>query len=518
MTDKSFDVDFTKISSLSALKATPINNIWGPDEDRWFSGSNGLLLMGHASNGYTATGIEQPSNANSDGEGYGTFSFTGAAAQAGQGTGICFVMWRADNVWLDASKPGMLTELDILESWDNTTNIQATDHYYNTSSNQNGQIFHTVSNMNITAFHTYNMVWAPGSLTYSIDGKQIYQITGAAVPKDTAHGGNNYVLGAEVVTETGPVGLYVRDMSYTVPGGVVPVGGSVSNPGTGVTPPVVVVPPVVVPPVVVPPVVTPPVVVPPVVTPPVTPPVVVPPTGTHSLTVTSLTENSGKLLLTGDKEIGSNATMREFMDGKYLGTLTDGLKDGKFSMTIADVATGSHTLALTLDGSSVGASYAFAKAASGAITVGTTVNPPVVVPPVVTAPLPPVITPPIVVPPVMVPPITTPTPTMSFVISAIAENSGHLVISGTKYTGASNTVREFIDNSYKGVVQDHRADGTFALNVADVSTGAHSLTLTLDGSNLSATYGFTKSASGTVTALTAAATKTNVVTPVLTHT
>ena len=266
-----------------------------------------------------------------------------------------------------------------------------------------------------------------------------------------------------------------------------------------VTPPVVT-PPVVVPPVVVPPVVVPPVIVPPVVTP-------------GTLVVTTLSENAGKLLLAGDKETGSNATMREFMDGKYLGTLTDGLKDGKFSMTIADVSTGAHTLALTLDGSSVGASYGFAKAASGAITVGTTVTPPVVVPPVVTAPLPPII-----VPPIVVPPIVTPTPTMSFVISAIAESSGHLVVSGAKYTGASNTVREFIDNSYKGVVQDHRADGTYALNVADVSTGAHSLTFTLDGSNLSATYGFTKSASGTVTALTAAATKTNVVTPVLTHT
>ena len=240
------------------------------------------------------------------------------------------------------------------------------------------------------------------------------------------------------------------------------------------------------------------------------------PVGAHTLTVTSLTETAGKLTLVGDKEIGSAATMREFMDGKYLGTLTDGLKDGVFTMQIADVTTGAHTLALTLDGSTTGASYAFTKTASGAITVGNTVTPPVVVPPVV---VPPVIVaplPPVVVPPIVVTPIPTPTPTMAFIISSVAADHGQLLVSGTKLTGASNTIREFMDNKYLGVVQDHRADGAFALDIAGVSAGAHSLTLTLDGSSSSATFGFTQSAGGTIAAVTAAAVA-HAVLPVLTH-
>ena len=104
---------------------------------------------------------------------------------------------------------------------------------------------------------------------------------------------------------------------------------------------------------------------------------------------------------------------------------------------------------------------------------------------------------------------------MSFIISSVAEDHGQLLASGSKYTGTTNTVREFMDNNYLGVVQDRRADGTFGFDIKDVATGAHSLTFTMDGSNLSATYGFTKTASGTVTALTPAT--PHVVLPIVTH-
>jgi hypothetical protein len=89
-----------------------------------------------------------------------------------------------------------------------------------------------------------------------------------------------------------------------------------------------------------------------------------PPTTTPAaagLTIASVAEDSGRLLLTGDKETGNAATLREFMDGTYLGSLRDNLADGAFSMHIADVAAGSHVLRLTLDGSSAAASFAFKK-------------------------------------------------------------------------------------------------------------------------------------------------------------
>jgi hypothetical protein len=110
---------------------------------------------------------------------------------------------------------------------------------------------------------------------------------------------------------------------------------------------------------------TPPVVSTPTPTPPTpTAPSITPPSTTPStagLIISSVVEDGGQLLITGTKEIGKSATMREFMDGKYLGSLRDNLADGVFSFHIADVTAGSHVLRLILDGSSVSASFAFNK-------------------------------------------------------------------------------------------------------------------------------------------------------------
>jgi glycosyl hydrolase family 16 len=195
-----------------------------------------LLIGGQASNNYAAAGIEQAPTGASAGEGYGLYQFTGAAAIAGQGNGICFVLWRSDNVWLDSKSPGELTELDILESWDGTRTGQATDHYYNAASDQNGQVFHTISGIDLTRDHIYAMDWEKNSLTYYVDGEELYQITGSTVPKDTADGGCNYTMGAEVVNETGPVGLYIKDMRYSAP-----ISSTTAAPAPVVSSPVVAV-------------------------------------------------------------------------------------------------------------------------------------------------------------------------------------------------------------------------------------------------------------------------------------
>jgi len=211
--------DFTKDTSLN----TNIwSSHWGNPNQYWFSGANGLLIAGHKSQGWNAVGIEQAPTGPSAGEGYGLYSFTGKASVVGQGVGICFVMWRADNVWLDKAHPGLLTELDMLESWDGTKTGQATDHYYNTATSQNGQLFHSVGNVDLNQFHTYSMDWENSSLTYYVDGRRMFQITGSSVPADFAHGGVNYTMGAEVVNEasgetTPDVGLYIKNISYSTP-------------------------------------------------------------------------------------------------------------------------------------------------------------------------------------------------------------------------------------------------------------------------------------------------------------
>ena len=87
-----------------------------------------------------------------------------------------------------------------------------------------------------------------------------------------------------------------------------------------------------------------------------TPPATPVPAG---LSISSVVKNGGLLLMTGAKQIGKAATLREYMDGKYLGTLRDNFADGPFSMHIAATAAGSHNLKLTLDGSTATASFAF---------------------------------------------------------------------------------------------------------------------------------------------------------------
>ena len=79
----------------------------------------------------------------------------------------------------------------------------------------------------------------------------------------------------------------------------------------------------------------------------------------HSFTISSITEVSNRLVVTGDKESGADATIREFVDGKYLGVVEDRAPDGKFSFKLADVSAGSHTMQFTLDGSKLTAKMAF---------------------------------------------------------------------------------------------------------------------------------------------------------------
>ena len=212
---------------------------WGYKSQYSFAGG-ALTLTGNKSQYWYPVGFKQATPAKSAGEGYGLYQFSGYG-NPGQGIGIAFLMWRADNTFLDKSTPGKATEIDILESWNKSRTVESTIHYYDTGwKSDNGQSYNAI-NVDPTKLHTYAMDWERGSLTYYVDAKQLYQDKVHA-PLDAADGGSNEVMGAEVIYEaalvtTPTVQLHITEMSYSAP--VVP-GGPVtqvptlrlSDPGT----------------------------------------------------------------------------------------------------------------------------------------------------------------------------------------------------------------------------------------------------------------------------------------------
>src|ERR1700712_5816281 len=119
-------LDYSKFKSVFVdifAQDTSLNGaLWA---DRWGSASqftfdsSGLTLTSTAASGWAPVGFMQAPTGKGAGEGYGLYQFTGYA-NAGQGTGIGFIMWRADNIALDPSQPNVATEIDVLESWDKT--------------------------------------------------------------------------------------------------------------------------------------------------------------------------------------------------------------------------------------------------------------------------------------------------------------------------------------------------------------------------------------------------------------
>ncbi len=216
-----FEDDF---GSDTFLSGTLWADRWG-NADQYSFANGALTLTSTAGEGWPTVGFMQAPIGKSAGEGYGLYQFTGYA-NAGQGIGIAFLMWRADNVQIDPSAPGAATEIDILESWDGTKTGQSTIHYYvaNTAltpnHNNDGQNYNQL-NINVAQSHTYAMDWERGSLTFYVDGTQVYQNT-ANAPLDYADGGSNEVMGAELVNMTSyvttpTVQLHITSMSYSAP-------------------------------------------------------------------------------------------------------------------------------------------------------------------------------------------------------------------------------------------------------------------------------------------------------------
>lgn len=229
--------DFSKVSSLSALRTTtPFTNAWDNGNGSgstayWFTGNPNQGVLIYSSSG-AGSGFQEPPTAKTAGHGYGLYTFQGYASQPGQGVGICFLLWPADNVWLPSAYPGKISELDVLEDWNNSAvgTGQSTWHFWQdptapaSKGTNNGQVFNTITGIDITKSHTYAVDWEKNEIDYYVDGSLITSkiagvnasngTTDNYIPLDAADGGVNKTLGAEVVQNTGPVGLYIQSMGF----------------------------------------------------------------------------------------------------------------------------------------------------------------------------------------------------------------------------------------------------------------------------------------------------------------
>ena len=415
---------------------------------QWGSGfSSSSAGLTSVSNG-SASGFMQADNGKTAGDGYGLYSatFTMPTAQENTGGGAYICLWPGTNAW-----PG--PEIDFVEQ--GYGGEYATVHWAGT--NGANDYKSTEFSANLSQPTTVAVDWEAGSLTYYVNGQELVSFAAGGsvpVPKDAADGGQNESFGFGNSGAKGATAT-VLDMSYSArvstAASTAPTGGSTVT-GKPVTSPVV-----------------------PVV-PPVAPIVPVTPTAPTSIAfvISSVTEANGHLTIAGDKETGAAQTIRATVDGKYLGTMEDGAKDGKFSFNVADpLAAGSHTALLTLDGSSVTAKLTF-------ITGSTSTAP--------AAPVAPVTTPPAPVTPAE--PVTS---SGAIDVLSMKELAGQLQMS---MSGPGGTLRETLDGAYKGTLWDNMPSGSHTFTMGDVSVGTHSMGLSIDGTSHTDTIVFAKSAAG----------------------
>ena len=203
--------DFTTSTSINT-NIFPIG--WGNPADISF-GPNGITLVSNRSEGFANVGFQQADWGKSLSQGYGLYSVT-ASHPANQGGGIAILLWPSDNIW-----PG--PELDILEDWVDPASQTGTFSIH--FKGPNGQDVANVIKFtaDLTKPTTYSLDWEKGSLTYYVNGQEIYQVTGAEVPLDAADGGVNSAFGAEIADignsyePSNQVSLTIQNMSYSAP-------------------------------------------------------------------------------------------------------------------------------------------------------------------------------------------------------------------------------------------------------------------------------------------------------------
>lgn len=138
----------------------------------------------------------------SAGHGYGTYTIH--ALFTGSTPGPAIVFWPGDNKW-----PGQ--EIDLGEfAFDGSGRQYGIVHWNNNGSDAyQCAIFDTVKG---NAWHDYTMVWAPGSLTFKVDGVTTGVLTDH-VPTDFEHGGMNDTIGA--LNNGNSTSLTISDITFT---------------------------------------------------------------------------------------------------------------------------------------------------------------------------------------------------------------------------------------------------------------------------------------------------------------
>lgn len=197
--------------------------------DQFAYGAGGLTLTSYRSQGFANVGVLQANWSASGAEGYGLFSAT-ASVPAGQGTGVAILLWLANNVW-----PG--PEMDMVEDWSDPTGQSAVFSLHAKNPVDGTDIVNSIHySVDLTKPTTFSLDWEAGSLTYYVNGAELFQLTGAEVPKDFADGGVNASFGAQI-TGIGNlfepkdiVALTISDLNYKTLAPA-PASISVSNPG-----------------------------------------------------------------------------------------------------------------------------------------------------------------------------------------------------------------------------------------------------------------------------------------------
>ncbi len=195
-------------ASSSSLNQSIFGIKWGNSDD-FSSSDGGLTLTSKASEGWSSLGFMQDDFGASSGEGYGRYSAV-ASLNGGEGAGACILLWPSNNQW-----PGQ--EIDLLETGNSRSTGIATVHWAG-SGDSNAYDYHTFS-VDLTQKNTYTVDWEKGSITYYVNGNEIFKTT-SHVPLDAADGGVNESFGAEVTNAgsgavSSSVSLHLYDMSYS---------------------------------------------------------------------------------------------------------------------------------------------------------------------------------------------------------------------------------------------------------------------------------------------------------------
>ncbi|CAH2605511.1 protein of unknown function (plasmid) [Rhodovastum atsumiense] len=193
-----FHEDFESITGIDRSK---FPKIWGNSSDFSFT-KGAVTLTSRASEGWANVGFMTSVSGGSNGWMYGLFQVT-ASLQAGEGVGPCIVLWPNDDVW-----PG--PEIDLLERIDNTTGYYTV--HWKGSDGKDKYSYQTFS-LDLTQPHTYAVDWQPGSLTYYIDGVQLFHTTQHVPTQAEAFGVEVTAAGSKPVSSS--VSMTVYDMSVS---------------------------------------------------------------------------------------------------------------------------------------------------------------------------------------------------------------------------------------------------------------------------------------------------------------